>query len=225
MRTRLLACARRLHPRDARLIRRSSRAPIRAHCSSLPAPGRRLHYASSGQLGSARLALCSTQLTITGSITSPSFRSKRLQAGYRPPAHCLSAIAVCCSLASLARHQTVVAVVAGPARPSGRAVATAPRPSPLRGWPTSALPLAHIPAGATSRSSRPGRLGLPPSRPRVRPYGRRPRFRSGEGMFARCRGLPSLSLRTVQRPCSGDSVGNPPAAPYVYLRPCSAGPA
>ena len=206
-------------------LSRSSRAPIRAHCSSLPAPGRRLHYASSGQLGSARLALCSTQLTITGSITSPSFRSNRLQAGLRPPAHCLSAIAVCCSLAPLARLQAVVAVVAGPARLSGRAVTAVPRPSPLRGWPTSALPLAHIPAGATSRSSRPGRLGLPPSRPRVRPYGRRPRFRSGEGMFARARGLPSLSPRTVQWPCSVDSVGNPPAVPYVSLRQGSALPA
>lgn len=187
-----------VHQAVVALLSRSSRAPIRAHCSSLPAPGRRLHCASSGQLGYAQLALCSTQLTITGSVTSPSFRSNRLQAGYRPPAHCLSASAVCCSLASLARHQAVVAVVAGPARPSGRAVAAAPRPSPLRGWPTSALPLAHIHAVAASRSSRLGRLGLPPSRPRVRPYGRRPRFRSGESMSARCRGLPSLSPRTVR---------------------------
>lgn len=206
-------------------LSRSSRAANRPHCSSLPAPGRLLHCASSGQLGYARLALCSTQLTITGSITQPSFRSNRLQAAYRPPAHCLSASAMRCSLASLARLQAVVAVVAGPARPSGRAVAAAPRPSPLRGWPTSALPLAHIPAVATSRSSRLGRLGLPPSRPRVRPNGRRPRLRSGESMPARGRGLPSLSLRTVQWPCSGDSVGNPPAPPYASLRQGSALPA
>lgn len=177
---------------------RSSRAAIRPHCSSLPAPGRLLHCASWGRWAPRGYRYAPTQPTPAGSITQPSFRSNRLQAGYRPPAHCLSASAMHCSLAPLARHRAVVAVVAGPARPSGRVVAAAPRPSPHRGAPTSALPLAHIPAARSSRSSRPGRLGLPPSRPRVRPVGRRPRFRSGESMFARVRGLPPLSVRTVR---------------------------
>ena len=117
-----------VHQAVVAYLSRSSRAANRPHCSSLPATGRQLHYASSGQLGSARLALCSTQLTITGSITSPSFRSNRLQAGYRPPAHCLSAIAVCCSLAPLARHQTVVAL----AMQGGRARAPVRLVAPVR---------------------------------------------------------------------------------------------
>lgn len=166
----------------------------RGHSAALLLPPR------SVQVRPLRLqaTLGETQRHPVGSTPSPSLRSNRLQAAYRPPAHCLSASAMCCSLATLARTQAVVAVVAGPARPSGRAVAAAPRPSPYRGWSTSALPLAHIPAARSSRSSRLGRLALSRSRPRVRPVGRRPRFRSGESMFARVRGLPPLSVRTVR---------------------------
>ena len=162
-------------------LSRSSRAAIRPHCSSLPATGRRLHYASSGQLGSARLALCSTQLTITGSITSPSFRSKRLQAGYRPPAHCLSAIAVCCSLASLARPRAVVAL----AMQDGRARAPVRLVAPVRSQTCRNIYLCWSPCGVW------GSLGRGGPRPALG------RLRVQRALWARvapapCRALPSL---------------------------------
>lgn len=77
-------------------------------------------------------------LTPAGSTTPPALRSKRYSPALRPAQHYLSASAMQCSSGLLPTT---------PERPLGRAVAAAPRQSPLRGMSTPRCRLVNISAG------------------------------------------------------------------------------
>lgn len=110
-------------------LSRSSRAAIRPHCSSLPAPGRLPRCASRRR-----------QERPGDTLLAPLLRPPSALIGIRPPIGRLNIVYrlaryIARSLRSLAFKRSSRSSQA-PQGSYGRAVAAAPRPSPLRGWPT-----------------------------------------------------------------------------------------